>query len=59
MIHKSPSRNLPDSGYSPELEASAFVHPLAAVIGHVVIGKKIFVAPFSSVRGKKEPSDFR
>lgn len=51
MIHKSPNTNLSSSEYSPEVDRTAFIHPLAAVIGHVVIGKKVFVAPFASVRG--------
>jgi len=35
----------------PEIDASAFIHPIAAVIGHVFIGKRVMVAPFASVRG--------
>jgi carbonic anhydrase len=50
MIHKNPSIHSCPSEYSPEVDSSAFVHPLAAVIGHVVIGEKVFVAPFASVR---------
>ena len=37
--------------YIPEVNASAYVHPMAAVIGHVIIGAKVMVAPFASVRG--------
>jgi carbonic anhydrase len=51
MIHRNPNTPLCRSEHSPEVDASAFVHPLAAVIGHVVIGKNVFVAPFASVRG--------
>jgi carbonic anhydrase len=51
MIHRNPNTPLCRSEHSPEVDASAFVHPLAAVIGHVVIGKTVFVAPFASVRG--------
>ena len=51
MIHRSPKTPFCRSEYSPQMDASAFVHPLAAVIGHVVIGKNVFVAPFASVRG--------
>jgi len=36
---------------TPEIEASAFIHPQAAIIGNVHIGKKVFVGPFASVRG--------
>jgi carbonic anhydrase/acetyltransferase-like protein (isoleucine patch superfamily) len=51
MIHSNPKTHSCGSEYAPEVDDSAFVHPLAAVIGHVVIGKKVFVAPFASVRG--------
>ena len=51
MIHSNPSTEFCRSEYSAEVDPSAFVHPLAAVIAHVLIGKKVFVAPFASVRG--------
>ena len=51
MIHKNPSTEFCPSEYAPKVDASAFVHPLAAVIGHVIIGRKVLVAPFASVRG--------
>jgi carbonic anhydrase/acetyltransferase-like protein (isoleucine patch superfamily) len=51
MIHSNPKTRSCGSEYAPEVDASAFVHPLAAVIGHVVIGKNVFIAPFASVRG--------
>jgi carbonic anhydrase len=51
MIHKNPRTDFCRTEYFPEVDASAFVHPLAAVIGHVIIGKAVFVAPFASVRG--------
>jgi len=51
MIHKNPSTEFCPSEYTPKVDASAFVHPLAAVIGHVIIGRKVLVAPFASVRG--------
>ncbi len=35
----------------PEIDDSAFVHPLAAVIGAVHIGKSVMVSPGASVRG--------
>ncbi|MBN2060881.1 MAG: carbonic anhydrase [Deltaproteobacteria bacterium] len=37
--------------YFPEISNSAYVHPMAAVIGHVLIGAKVMIAPFASVRG--------
>ena len=35
----------------PVIDASTYVHPLAAVIGNVILGKNIMVAPTASVRG--------
>ncbi len=36
---------------SPTLGAGAYVDALASVIGHVSLGKGVFVAPFASIRG--------
>ena len=36
---------------SPLLDPSAFIDPLASVVGHVRIGKGVYLAPFASVRG--------
>jgi carbonic anhydrase/acetyltransferase-like protein (isoleucine patch superfamily) len=35
----------------PVIDASSYVHPLAAVIGNVILGKNIMVSPTASVRG--------
>lgn len=35
----------------PIIHPTAYVHPLAAVIGDVTIGKRVMVAPCSSIRG--------
>ncbi|MGL5060365.1 MAG: hypothetical protein ACRC62_10310 [Microcoleus sp.] len=35
----------------PEIDLTAYVHPLAAVIGNVHLGRKVMVAPAASVRG--------
>jgi len=51
MIHKNPKTEFVEKEYLPNIDASAFVHPLAAVIGNVIIGKKVMVSPFASVRG--------
>ena len=37
--------------YKPIVHDSAFVHPLAAVIGNVVIGKDVYVGPGAAIRG--------
>ena len=51
MIHKNVITNFSPGAYMPEIDPSAFIHPLAAVIGYVFIGKKVMVSPFASVRG--------
>ncbi|HOW57998.1 MAG TPA: carbonic anhydrase [Smithellaceae bacterium] len=35
----------------PVIDTTAFVHPLAAVIGNVIIGKNVMVSPCACVRG--------
>lgn len=35
----------------PQVSSSAYVHPGAAVIGHVQIGDNVLIGPFASVRG--------
>lgn len=35
----------------PEIQRTAYVHPLAAVIGNVYLGDRVMVAPAASVRG--------
>jgi carbonic anhydrase/acetyltransferase-like protein (isoleucine patch superfamily) len=35
----------------PQIDLTAYVHPLAAVIGNVHLGKSVMVAPAASVRG--------
>ncbi len=35
----------------PTVENSAFVDPLASVVGAVHLGKQVYVAPFASIRG--------
>jgi carbonic anhydrase/acetyltransferase-like protein (isoleucine patch superfamily) len=36
---------------SPLLDPSAFIDPLASVVGHVRVGRSVYLAPFASVRG--------
>jgi len=38
-------------GFVPVVHQSAFVHPLAAVTGNVVIGKNVYVGPGAAIRG--------
>ncbi len=35
----------------PRIGATAFIHPLASVLGNVELGERVFVAPGASVRG--------
>jgi carbonic anhydrase/acetyltransferase-like protein (isoleucine patch superfamily) len=35
----------------PAIDPSTYVHPLAAVIGNVILGKNIMVSPMASIRG--------
>jgi carbonic anhydrase len=51
MIHKNVKTEFSPEEYMPQIDPSAYVHPLGAVIGNVIIGKSVFVAPFASVRG--------
>jgi carbonic anhydrase/acetyltransferase-like protein (isoleucine patch superfamily) len=38
-------------GYRPVVHESAFVHPLSAVTGNVVIGRDVYVGPGAAIRG--------
>lgn len=38
-------------GVRPVVHPSSFVHPLAAVTGHVIIGKHVYVGPGAAIRG--------
>lgn len=51
MIHENVKTDFVSREYTPVIDASAYVHPLAAVIGNVILGKNVMVAPFASVRG--------
>jgi carbonic anhydrase/acetyltransferase-like protein (isoleucine patch superfamily) len=35
----------------PRIDPSTYVHPLASVIGNVILGKNILVSPMASIRG--------
>lgn len=38
-------------GFRPVVHESAFVHPQAAVVGNVVIGRDVYVGPGAAIRG--------
>ncbi len=37
--------------YTPVIDPSAFVHPLAAVTGRVFVGKDVYIGPGAAIRG--------
>lgn len=51
MIGKNVVTDFSSKVSEPAIDPSAYVHPLAAVIGNVSIGKNVMVSPFASVRG--------
>ena len=38
-------------GFTPVIHPSAFIHPLAAVTGNVIIGADVYVGPGAAIRG--------
>ncbi len=38
-------------GYRPVIHETAFIHPLAAVTGNVIIGKDVYIGPGAAIRG--------
>ena len=51
MIEKNVKTDFSAKVSEPTIGAGTFVHPLAAVIGNVILGKNIMVSPTASVRG--------
>ncbi len=39
------------NGWIPVVHESAFIHPLAAVTGNVIIGKDVYIGPGAAIRG--------
>ncbi len=39
------------NGFKPVIDESAFIHPLAAVTGNVIIGKDVYIGPSCAIRG--------
>lgn len=39
------------NGYKPVVHETAFVHPLAAITGNVIIGKDVYIGPGAAIRG--------
>lgn len=51
MIHKNVITEFSPEEHMPQIDPTAYVHPMGVVIGNVSIGRQVFVAPFASVRG--------
>lgn len=51
MIHKNAVTDFCAKEYIPKIDPTAFIHPFAAVVGHIFIGKRVMVSPFACVRG--------
>ena len=51
MIEKNVVTDFCAKVSEPVIDATTYVHPLAAVIGNVILGKQIMVSPMASVRG--------
>jgi carbonic anhydrase len=51
IIHKNVKAEFSPEVHDPVIDVTAYVHPLAAVIGNTIIGKRVMVSPFAAVRG--------
>lgn len=51
MQHENVKTDFSSKVSAPQVDPSAYIHPFAAVIGNVVIGKRVMVSPFASIRG--------
>jgi carbonic anhydrase len=51
MIHKNVVTDFTAHAVEPTIDPTAYIHPLAAVIGNAVIGRRVMVSPTASVRG--------
>lgn len=51
MIHKNVITDFCQKEYMPQIDPSAFIHPLSAIIGHTFVGRRVMVSPFASIRG--------
>jgi len=51
MIEKNVLTDFSSSVTEPAIDPTSYIHPLAAVIGNVILGKNILVSPMASIRG--------
>ena len=50
-VHKNVTASFSPRATDPHIDVTAYVHPLAAVIGAAYIGRRVMVSPGASVRG--------
>ncbi|HPJ97120.1 MAG TPA: carbonic anhydrase [Syntrophales bacterium] len=58
MIESNVITDFSSKESSPVIDPTAYVHPLASVIGNVTLGKNVMVAPCACVRGDEGQSLF-
>jgi carbonic anhydrase/acetyltransferase-like protein (isoleucine patch superfamily) len=51
MIEKNVKTDFSSKISEPVIDAGTYIHPLAAVIGNVILGNNVMVAPTACVRG--------
>ncbi len=51
MIEKNVTADFCKKASEPVIDPSTYVHPLAAVIGNVLLGRNIMISPMASIRG--------
>lgn len=51
MIEKNIVTDFCSTATEPVIDPTTYVHPLASVIGNVILGKNIMVSPTASIRG--------
>ena len=51
MIQKNVITDFSPAVFEPTVGAGSYIHPLAAVIGNVILGRNVMVAPTACVRG--------
>ncbi len=51
MIHPNVVTEFSPTAEEPQVAPTAFVHPLAAVVGNVSVGEQVMVSPGASIRG--------
>jgi carbonic anhydrase len=51
MIEKNIVTDFCSKATDPVIDSTTYVHPLASVIGNVILGKNIMVSPTASIRG--------